>query len=104
LTRGSPGRQSVRVEWRAKAREDALDLAEYINIDSPAAAIAVLEEIHQQVAMLAEHPHMGRPGRVRGTRELVINWTPCVAAYQVAGDVVTILRVLHAARKWPIKL
>ena len=66
--------------------------------------IAALEEIHEQVILLARHPRMGRPGRVRGTRELVINRTPYIAAYRVSGDVVTILRLLHGARRWPGRL
>ncbi len=63
--------------------------------------MAVYEEIRSQVAMLANHPQMGRPGRVRGTRELVVNRTPYVVAYRAAGEVVTVLRILHGARKWP---
>jgi toxin ParE1/3/4 len=63
-----------------------------------------LERISDHVAALAEHPRMGRPGRVAGARELVINRTPFVVAYCVTGDVVGILRVMHGARKWPAAL
>jgi len=91
----------VRVEWRSDARDDALGIADYIEIDNPSAALAVYAEIHQQVAMLADHPLMGRPGRVPGTRELVINRTPYIVAYTVVDEIVTVLRVLHGARKWP---
>jgi len=51
--------------------------------------------------MLADHPGMGRPGRVDGTRELVIAGLPYVVAYFHQGDTVTVLRVLHGAMKWP---
>jgi addiction module RelE/StbE family toxin len=46
-------------------------------------------------------PEMGRPGRIEGTRELVISRTPYIAAYRIAGDTVRILRVLHGAQQWP---
>lgn len=44
---------------------------------------------------------MGRPGRVDGTRELVISHTPYIAAYRIAGDTVHIPHVLHGAQEWP---
>lgn len=94
----------MRVDGRATAREDLLDIADYIDIDDPVAAVGVLETVELHVAMLAEHPRMGRPGRVRNTRELVINRTPYVVAYRIEADAVTILRVMHGARKWPRRL
>lgn len=44
---------------------------------------------------------MGRPGRVPGTRELVIANTPFLVPYRVKGDTVIVLRVFHGARRWP---
>jgi toxin ParE1/3/4 len=62
------------------------------------------DRIRVQVGRLARYPESGRPGRVAGTRELVIRLirrTPYVAAYRIAGDTVRILRVLHGAQQWP---
>ena len=94
----------MRVEWRNKARMDALDIADYIDIDNPTAAFGIYEEIHHQVAMLSNNPHMGRLGRVVGTRELIINRTPYIVAYLVNENVIIILRILHGAQRWPKKL
>jgi len=94
----------VQVEWRERARTDAVEIADYIEIDNPAAAIEVLREVHRKIAMLAEHPRMGRRGRVTGTRELAIVGTPYVVAYRVKDDVVSILRIWHGARRWPKSL
>jgi toxin ParE1/3/4 len=94
----------VRVDWRPAAREDLLDIADHIDIDNPVGAVAILDVIELQVAMLAEHPRMGRPGRLRNTRELVVNHTPYVVAYRIDESAVTILRVMHGARKWPRRL
>jgi toxin ParE1/3/4 len=64
----------------------------------------VHDDIRKQTGLLAIHPEIGRPGRVRGTREFVIAGTPYLPAYRFAGDVVTVLRLLHGARRWPRKL
>jgi plasmid stabilization system protein ParE len=46
-------------------------------------------------------PELGRPGRVDGTHELVIQRTPYIAAYRIAGNTAFILRVMHGAQVWP---
>jgi toxin ParE1/3/4 len=93
----------VRIEWRPLAENDLAEIVRYIAADSPQAAYHMQEEIARQTARLAEYPEIGRGGRVRGTRELVIARTPFVMAYRVGGEVVTVLRVLHGARKWPAR-
>ncbi|MGO9266616.1 MAG: type II toxin-antitoxin system RelE/ParE family toxin [Candidatus Binataceae bacterium] len=58
------------------------------------------DDIETKVGKLAEHPKLYRPGRVAGTREMVVRRNYIVV---YAEDVlaVTILRVLHAAQQWP---
>ena len=94
----------MRIEWKNQAREDAREILAYISQDKPGAAREVYETIKQQVGLLSETPRIGRPGRVRGTRELVISRTPYLVAYRVTATTVTILRVLHGARQWPKRL
>lgn len=91
----------MRVRWLAVARADLLATGEYIARHNQTAAYTVQEAIRHQVGRLAEHPQSGRPGRVKGTRELVVSGTRYIVAYRVAGEVVTILRVLHGAQQWP---
>jgi toxin ParE1/3/4 len=52
------------------------------------------------VQMLQWLPRSGRPGRVVGTRELVITRAPYIVAYRIIGDTVGILRVLHCSWQW----
>lgn len=59
------------------------------------------ERIHESVNSLVRFPESGRPGRIEGTRELVITRTPYIVAYRIAGDTLRILPVLHGARRWP---
>lgn len=94
----------MKVEWHPLARADLAQLATYIAADNPGAALRVLEKIGRQIARLSTHPEIGRNGRVKGTRELVVTGTPYIAAYRITGDVVTILRLLHGARRWPPNL
>lgn len=53
------------------------------------------------VAVLAEFPQAGRPGRRAGTRELVVPRTPFVVPYRVRGGFIEILRLLHGRQRWP---
>jgi len=89
------------LEWSVLAITDREEIFDYIEADSPRAAIAVDERILRCVEGLARFPEMGRTGRIEGTRELVISRTPYIAAYRIAGGAVRILRVLHGAQKWP---
>ena len=73
----------------------------YIAQDSPRAAQIVVERILSSLESLPEHPAMGRPGRVEGTRELVIARTPYVAVYEVTSQGVAVVRVIHGAQNWP---
>ncbi len=89
------------LEWAVYAIEDRVAIFEYIEADNPRAAVTVDDRIRLQVQQLIRHPESGRIGRVDGTHELVIDRTPYIAAYRIAGDTVRILRVLHGAQQWP---
>ncbi len=91
----------MRLSWSRAALNDLVELRAYIANDRPRAAAGVARRILGAVNHLQEHPRMGRPGRVEGTRELVVSKTPYLVPYRVQGDTVVLLRVLHGARKWP---
>jgi len=94
----------VRVRWLRRALANLDGEAEYIAEDDPAAAGRVVLNILRAVDLLKGNPALGRAGRVAGTRELVVPGTPYIVPYRVRGEAVEILRVFHAARKWPEKL
>ena len=91
----------MRLEWLPQALNDFDEIIDYIAEDNPVAAIEQGDEIENQVAGLLENRHQGRPGRVKGTRELVIVRTPYIVAYRVTKEAIQILRVFHGARLWP---
>jgi addiction module RelE/StbE family toxin len=90
--------------WLALADRDLDEIVSYIEQDSPAAAIRMEDRIVEGTEMLTQFPRVGRPGRVDGTREVVILRTPFVVAYRVAENTVVILRILHGAQQWPERL
>ncbi|WOD13345.1 type II toxin-antitoxin system RelE/ParE family toxin [Paraburkholderia kirstenboschensis] len=91
----------MRLEWSAFSIEDRDAIFDYIEADSPYAAAVVDDRIRVHVRQLLQFPETGRPGRIEGTRELVISRTPYIAAYRIMGDTVRILRMLHGAQLWP---
>ena len=91
----------MRIRWLRRALSNLDDEAEYIARDNPDAAARIVQRIATSVDRLGTHPASGRIGRVPGTRELVIAGTPYIVPYRVRGATVEILRVFHAARRWP---
>ena len=91
----------MRIRWLRQALANLDEEATFISADDPAAARIVVERILTAVARLADEPAIGRPGRVPGTRELVVGRTRYLVPYRVRGDVVEILRVFHASRRPP---
>lgn len=90
------------IVWSPAAIQDLAALRAYIANESPAGARRIVLYILRDIEnLLPENPHMGRPGRVPGTRELVIPGTPYIVPYRVQGEAIQILRVYHSARRWP---
>ncbi len=94
----------MQVKWLRRALENLDDEAAYIAKDSPRAAAEFVVHMRDSAAMLAEHPSMGRPGRISGTRELVVTRFSYILPYRVHRGCVEVLRVLHTARQWPKRM
>lgn len=88
--------------WTPEAIQDREAIYDYIEADNPFAALALDEQLSAKASHLIDYPAMGRSGRVIGTRELVVHQN-YILVYDVAGSSVRILRVLHAARQWPLQ-
>ena len=69
--------------------------------ENPDAAARTVMRVMETIKGLLEFPNIGRPGRVPGTRELVVSRTPFIAVYKVRSNVIWVLRVIHGARRWP---
>jgi toxin ParE1/3/4 len=94
----------VKIDWLPIAERNRASQLAYVAERNPQAAIDMGDAIEAAVRRLADHPRIGRPGRIRGTRELVVSGTPYVVAYRVERDAVVILRLLHGAQRWPSRM
>ena len=91
----------MKIKWVRLALADLDQATEFISQDNSEAAKRTVKRIRDAARLLSDQPGAGHPGRVHGTRELVIADTPFILPYRVVKNTVQILRVLHGARKWP---
>ena len=95
----------MRVRWLRKARLNLDSIYAYIAQDNPQAASRVIQQIVERVDDLAANPNLdtSRPGRVAGTRELVIPPSYIIPLH-IKGGALQIIGVFHARQRWPEKL
>lgn len=92
----------MKVVWRPMADADRENIFDYIAQDNPGAALELDEEFQAKAERARQRPSLYKPGRVKGTREIVVR-SNYVMVYRVEddGSTLAVLRVLHAAQKWP---
>lgn len=91
----------MQVKWLRRALQNLEQEVAHLARDNPQAAAALVAQADESTRLLARHPDMGRPGRVPGTRELVLPHFPYIIPYRVKEQRVEIFRVFHTSRKWP---
>ena len=90
----------MRVVWTPEAQQDRFDIWEYIATDSPHSAAQMDELFSAAAASLFEHPELGRPGKVPGTRELIPHENYRLV-YEIVQGTVWLLALVHTSRQWP---
>lgn len=90
----------MRLAWRHEAMADRDAIFDHIAQDNPGAALELDELIEAKADGLLEHPRRGRPGRVSGTRELVVHRN-YLLVYKLDGDSIEVVNVVHARKAWP---
>ena len=93
----------MRLVWARRARHDLLDLQEFARLQ-PILGERTADALEAACEQIASFPQSGRPGRVVGTREIVLSDTPFLLAYRVFPRSITILAIIHGARRWPKSL
>ena len=91
----------MRVKWLRGALRNLHQAVDYIAQDNPVAVSDVATAIWEAAIRLEPHPHMGRPGRLKGSRELIVPRLPYVIRYRSKTETVEILRIHHMAQRWP---
>jgi toxin ParE1/3/4 len=94
----------VTVVWSPPAIGHLAALRDYLARDNPGAAARTATTLLAAVDRLAELPNLGRPGRVSGTRQLVVQGTRYVIPYRVRGERLEIIAVFHGRQRWPKRL
>ncbi len=91
----------MQIRWLRRALGNLEQAHSYILKENPQAAQEVIFKIQSAASQLENYPFIGRPGRIEGTRELVISNTPYIIIYRVKEESVEILRVLHTSKRYP---
>jgi addiction module RelE/StbE family toxin len=86
----------MEIVWTEQAISDLAEIEDYIAQDKPQAAERVAAHLVSSVEHLAEFPHLGKPGRRPGTRNLII--PPYVISYRARVNLLEILSVWHGRR------
>lgn len=94
----------MKVVWSRRAIRHLVRLREYIERDSEQNAALVASRILKAVDLLETQPEMSRPGRVLGTRELVVTDTAYIIPYRVRRERLELIAIFHGRQKWPMKL
>jgi len=89
-----------RVRWTLRALRRLDEIGAHIEQDNPDAAARVIARIVTALDMLADLPASGRPGRIKGSREVVLADIPYIIPYRVSRDI-EIITVMHAHQRWP---
>lgn len=90
----------MKVIWTPEAQQDRADVWDYIAADNPRAAARMDALFSDTGARLAEHPKLGRPGQIPGTRELIPHESYRLV-YEIERETVWVLALVHTARQWP---
>ena len=97
-------RSAMSVVWSSRAIRHLIAIREFIEKESEQNAAMMAERILNATEILATQPQMGRPGRLTGTRELVISGTPYIIPYRVRRERLELLAVFDGRRQWPRRL
>jgi len=91
----------MELRWTEEAAADLEHITDYLFQNAPERAAELVRGIYNAPAALLTFPYRGRAGRKEGTRELVLSSLPYIVVYQITGEVIHIVRILHGAQKWP---
>jgi len=90
----------MRIRRTSDAVNDLEDIITYLNREHRSAAPRRNSRSHRTIATLTRFPSRGRPGRVAGTRELIVPNLPYIVVYFATDQAVQLLHIFHAAQDW----
>jgi toxin ParE1/3/4 len=91
----------MKIRWSPESAADFAGIVDYISEQNPSAADRIARTIYDSTTSLESFPRRGRPGRVEGTRELILSPLPFIIVYRIKDNLVEVARVLHGSQRWP---
>jgi addiction module RelE/StbE family toxin len=91
----------VNVIWATEAHQNRIDIWDYIAKENPQAAVRMDALFSAAAARLANHPTLGKAGKIPGTRELIPH-EHYRLVYEIDGETLWILTLVHTSRQWPL--
>jgi toxin ParE1/3/4 len=91
----------MQIKWLNKALDNLDEAYDYLHQENPAVAQAFVQEVYRATQLLLDNPAQGRPGRVPGTRELILQRYPYLIPYRVVDNQIQVLRVFHTRQQPP---
>lgn len=92
----------MNVSFTSEAEADLDSIYDFIAQHDDHAAASVVARMLQAIAFLEDFPLLGRPGRIRDTRELSIVGLAYVAVYRIVDPTqLDVIAVLHTRQQFP---
>ncbi len=88
----------MQIRWTPPAASDMQSISDYLKEHSPRYRLPTMRKLYRKISALKQTPHIGRPGRIEGTRELLFSPLPYIAVYRVTGQTIEIWRLWHTSQ------
>lgn len=90
----------LKLNWEPDARVQYATVIDFVAAHNPDAADRLATVFDEAFERACQFPYIGRPGRIAGTRELIVH-PNYLAIYQITPDAIDVLRILHARQLYP---
>ena len=91
----------MRLTWSEYARYKYCEQISYIALRNPAAAEEIETTIEETLNRILRFPRMGRTGRYPDTFECLVKKAPLIIVYEICGEDIIVLNILHTAQDYP---
>jgi toxin ParE1/3/4 len=88
----------MHLRWTPAAAADMQSISDYLREHRPQYRQPTLRKLYEKLRALKDAPHLGRPGRIEGTREVLFQPLPYVAVYRIHEQNIEIWRVFHTSQ------
>lgn len=91
----------MRVRLAETAIEDLEQIGHWLGENAIEWLARTEEAFRHSFELLGEFPEIGRPGRMKHTREFPVHRTPYMLVYTIIEDTLWVQCIIHRARQWP---